>query len=494
MTPFGIPAGILAASSPGCSSPYVGPIRRRRLPPPVRLAARCSSRRLRAIAQSMATAPAGTQLELGDFPSTFALHPDGKYLAVLHCGYREHEIVILSTGRRAGSELSREHRHRSGVLRADISRPTATHSTPPAANTRSFTHSTFAMAISRTIDNCASRRRRSKFVVSGVATSPDGKTLYATGLLGNALASCRPTAAATCKQLALVRRRKTATDPGRPSATTKPIRCRRRRWRVSVRRACRSRTANGCSCQSVEQCGRRGDRCRDDAESSARWPTASHPTEMALRAGRQGALRRLRQLDEGQRARSDRTASRCKRSTARCIRKRPNGNTPNSLSLTPDGEMLFVANADANNLAVFNVADARRGQAARLHSRRLVSDLGALRRPRTRSCTSPTARASLPKPNRDGPQPGESSATRRVHRRPVPRHAQRDRRCRRRSRWPKHTQTPIACSPLRADSARGRRCARPTIRSRPRSASQSRSSTASTSSRRTAPTIRCSAT
>ena len=35
----------------------------------------------------------------------------------------------------------------------------------------------------------------------------------------------------------------------------------------------------------------------------------------------------------------------------------PNGNTPNSLCLTPDGKMLFVANADANNLAVFNVAE-----------------------------------------------------------------------------------------------------------------------------------------
>ena len=32
----------------------------------------------------------------------------------------------------------------------------------------------------------------------------------------------------------------------------------------------------------------------------------------------------------------------------------PNGNTPNSLALTPDGQMLFVANADANNVAVFN--------------------------------------------------------------------------------------------------------------------------------------------
>src|SRR5206468_3893603 len=35
----------------------------------------------------------------------------------------------------------------------------------------------------------------------------------------------------------------------------------------------------------------------------------------------------------------------------------PVGNTPSSLSLTPDGQLLFVANADANNLAVFNVAE-----------------------------------------------------------------------------------------------------------------------------------------
>ena len=34
----------------------------------------------------------------------------------------------------------------------------------------------------------------------------------------------------------------------------------------------------------------------------------------------------------------------------------PNGNTPNSLCLTPDGQILMVANANTNNLALFNVA------------------------------------------------------------------------------------------------------------------------------------------
>jgi YVTN family beta-propeller protein len=35
----------------------------------------------------------------------------------------------------------------------------------------------------------------------------------------------------------------------------------------------------------------------------------------------------------------------------------PEGSTPNSVSLSPDGERLYVANADNNSLAVFDVRD-----------------------------------------------------------------------------------------------------------------------------------------
>src|SRR5207248_573419 len=39
--------------------------------------------------------PAGKQLELGDFPVNIALHPSGKWLAVLHAGYGTHEIQMI---------------------------------------------------------------------------------------------------------------------------------------------------------------------------------------------------------------------------------------------------------------------------------------------------------------------------------------------------------------------------------------------------------------
>src|SRR5207244_10668487 len=42
--------------------------------------------------------PAGTQVTLGDFPVNIAVHPDGRWLAILHAGYGVHEVVIVDVG------------------------------------------------------------------------------------------------------------------------------------------------------------------------------------------------------------------------------------------------------------------------------------------------------------------------------------------------------------------------------------------------------------
>src|SRR4051812_46091117 len=39
--------------------------------------------------------PVGKQLAVGDFPVNLALHPEGKFAAVLHCGYSQHEVVLI---------------------------------------------------------------------------------------------------------------------------------------------------------------------------------------------------------------------------------------------------------------------------------------------------------------------------------------------------------------------------------------------------------------
>src|SRR5579871_2062835 len=39
--------------------------------------------------------PAGRQVDLGDFPVNIAVHPKGRFAAILHCGHGPHEIVIV---------------------------------------------------------------------------------------------------------------------------------------------------------------------------------------------------------------------------------------------------------------------------------------------------------------------------------------------------------------------------------------------------------------
>ena len=42
--------------------------------------------------------PVGRQLTVGDFPVNIAMHPAGSHAVVLHCGYGQHELVVLDVG------------------------------------------------------------------------------------------------------------------------------------------------------------------------------------------------------------------------------------------------------------------------------------------------------------------------------------------------------------------------------------------------------------
>ena len=39
--------------------------------------------------------PVGQQVPFGDFPVNIAMHPDGRYAAVLHSGHGPHEIIMV---------------------------------------------------------------------------------------------------------------------------------------------------------------------------------------------------------------------------------------------------------------------------------------------------------------------------------------------------------------------------------------------------------------
>src|SRR5262249_25831762 len=94
---------------------------------------------------------------------------------------------------------------------------------------------------------------------------------------------------------------------------------------------------------------------------AAVWPTESHPTEMVLAPDGKTLYvacansTRVCVLDTANDGKALQTIS------CALYPGAPSGNTPSSLSLSADGQLLFVANADANNVAVFQVV--KRGQA-----------------------------------------------------------------------------------------------------------------------------------
>ena len=163
------------------------------------------------------------------------------------------------------------------------------------------------------------------------------------------------------------------------------------------------------------------DRHRDRAKLSRRSlaelqpdsPPGSTPNSLALLAGRKAALRRQRQHQHRRRLRRQRRSARAARSASS-----PWAGIPPPCASLPDGKQLLVANGKG-----------------------LIS-----------------------KANRYGPQPGNDAPGKpaRIHRRPVPRHAQRHRAARRRDasrhsckRWtatglPLHAHAALQCDRPRA--------------------------------------------
>ena len=51
--------------------------------------------------------PAGRHLEMGDFPVNIAIHPTGQFAAMLHAGFKEHEVVIVNLDKARTRVVSR---------------------------------------------------------------------------------------------------------------------------------------------------------------------------------------------------------------------------------------------------------------------------------------------------------------------------------------------------------------------------------------------------
>jgi YVTN family beta-propeller protein len=269
--------------------------------------------------------PAGKQIEVGDFPVNLAIHPNGRWLAVLHAGHGEHEILILNL------------QNQKTVMRAVIPQAFYGLCFSPDGKHLFASGAEYEVVHSFAFDNGFLHAHRefrvaeknSSFVVGGVTTDGSGQTLYVAGTVGDAV---------TVLPLGSSETRSSITFPKGSYPYTCLADPDGKRLYVSLWNQAAVTVIDTASSRVTET-----------------WPTEKHPTEMVL-APESRALfvacansTRVSVIDT-------RSGKGLETISCSLYPHAPAGNTPNSLALTPDGQLLFVANADANNLAVFNVS------------------------------------------------------------------------------------------------------------------------------------------
>jgi YVTN family beta-propeller protein len=304
--------------------------------------------------------PVGRQVELGDFPVNMAVHPSGRYAAVLHCGYSAHQIFVVDL--RSGQVVSRTpiaEAFYGLVFARDGARLWCSGAGDEVVHCFDFlagqltNHQTLQL-----------REPAKRGVPAGLAVDAGARQLYVANVWGHRVTrvdlgeGVKPTdillgtnvpstvfdASATAPDLdtaAATKRAEAALVQANP-ADSFPYGCaldeKRQRLYVSL-------WAQG----SVAVIDLRSDRV------IARWPTQEHPCEMVLtRSGERlfvaNASRNTVTVLNTQSGRATETIS------AALYPNSPPGSTPNSLALTPDERTLFVANADNNAVAVFDVS------------------------------------------------------------------------------------------------------------------------------------------
>jgi YVTN family beta-propeller protein len=275
--------------------------------------------------------PAGAQIALGDFPVNVAVHPEGPWAAVLHAGFGEHEVVIVDLKEtKVVSRVALPQCFYGLTFDREGQRLFA------SGGEFSVVHQfRFADGLLSDHKEIQIAPADQKFIPAGLACGPDSETLWVANAWGDTLSRVPLNEPAKLEHFALDKDSYPYTSLiGRDG----------KRVFVSL--------WNG-SAVAVFDAG--------EKKFVARWPTASHPTEMVESpdgktlyvACANGNTVAVLDADTGKSLETVNSA---------LYPQAPHGSTPNSLALSPDGKALFIANADNNNLAVIDVSERGRSR------------------------------------------------------------------------------------------------------------------------------------
>jgi hypothetical protein len=275
--------------------------------------------------------PAGKQVQLGDFPVNIALHPDGRWLAALHAGYDDHEVVIVDLKRqKVASRVTLDQAFYGVCFSPDGRKLFASGGEFEVVHAFDFERG--CLGNHREI---AVAEKKETFITAGLTVDAEGRTLYACGPWGHALSIVPLDMPEKREKVELAK-------GSYPYACT--LDKDGKRLFVSL--------WNKAGVSVIDLSSK---------EVTATWPTEKHPTEMVLSP--EGKTLYVACANSTQVSVLDTASGKALETIACSLYPTARvGNTPNSLCLTPDGQMLFVANADANNIAVFKVAERGKAQ------------------------------------------------------------------------------------------------------------------------------------
>jgi YVTN family beta-propeller protein len=354
--------------------------------------------------------PVGRQIELGDFPVNIAVHPSGRWAAVLHAGYGQHEIVVVDLRTEEVASRTKLKEAFYGIeFSADGKKVFSS-----GAGEEAIFRFAFADGAMTEEPPIPLRPVKERGIPSGMAVDAAAKHLFVANVWGHQISEVDLTTGTVSgeAQLGGTNRSVTVLPPQDSdlAATTKraeanaqatdladpfPYSCRldERRQRLYVSLWARAEVAVVDLRQNTVV---------------AHWPTEEHPNEMALtRNGRRlfvaNANRNTVTLINTDTGRTEETIF------ASFSPDLPPGSTPNSVALSPDEKTLYVANACNNMVAVIDVATPG-------HSRSLgFIPVGwyptSVRvTPDGKHLLVTNGKGVISKANPEGPQPGVSKA------------------------------------------------------------------------------------
>jgi len=352
--------------------------------------------------------PAGRQIELGDFPVNLAVHPGGRFAAILHAGHGPHGIFVVDlTREQVISQTPVEETFYGLEFSRDGSQLFCSGASQEVIHRFRFTQGQLSEH-----KEIKMREVKAIGVPAGMALDKAAKKIWVANLLGQRVSAIEveqnvvtdislganstnvgqiiiPSAN---PDVAAITKRAQAGESGTNHEGPYPYACRldekRRRLYVSLWGEASVAVIDLNSNQMI-----------------ARWPTEEHPNEMLLSAS--GEILYVANANRNTVSVFDTSNGKALETICAALYPNwPSGSTPNSLALTPDEKILFVANADNNNLAVFDVS--ARGKSHALGFIPVGWYPTSVRvTPDGQHLLVANGKGIISKPNPGGPQPGK---------------------------------------------------------------------------------------